>query len=100
MKVYKKKVFDYESVINLCFRITIILDIIYLLLNIYIYLKEDFYVMGWYGVVWFLTSVVYYVNRCSMDYKEKILKKISSSILKERESFKNNTDIKKVNISY
>lgn len=97
MKVYKKKVFDYESVINLCFRITIILDIIYLLLNIhiYIYLKEDFYVMGWYGVVWFLTSVVYYVNRCSMDYKEKILKKISSSILKERESFKNNTDIKK-----
>jgi hypothetical protein len=38
MKVYKKKVFDYESVINLCFRITIILDIIYLLLNIYIYI--------------------------------------------------------------
>lgn len=44
--------------------------------------------MGWFGVAWFLTSIVYYVNRCSMDYKEKILKKLGVLYLRKENHLK------------
>ena len=75
MKKYKK-VFYRELALDLCLIITIVLDIIYLLLYtcIFINFKDYFSIVGWHSVAWFLTSIVYYLNKYFTKYKSMINK--------------------------